>query len=450
MVHIYPTDGKVNGMRSNYPFGEVSSPTYTSMQGAKLGANITPGYSGIVFEPINDYKGDLARSYFYMATRYQNLIAGWQSNGNANEVLAGNSFPAYDAWFIELLLKWHNQDPPSVKEINRNNVLYGYQNNRNPFVDSPQYAHRIWGIRQATEPTLAATQFNRLSFNSNSINIAWRSGNGQKRIVIARVGSPVNALPVDSQTYAANTVFGSGAQIGSGNFVVYNGMGSNIEVSGLNPSLNYHFLVIEYNGTGPATNYQTTSVLHSGSVSLPVTWLSFSAHWATPETVLLNWQTANETNNDYFEIQRQIEGSKFTSIGQIKGKGNSVNVSDYSYMDFLPERIKTLAYRIKQVDRNGEYSYSKTVSLLGTGEVNNIIQVVNPIKGSIIQLKYEGEPEEVEIFVNYLNGSSVMYTKTILKDEIFIPLENTFGAGMYILRIVQRARTQTFKIIIQP
>jgi endonuclease I len=450
MVHIYPTDGKVNGMRSNYPFGEVSSPTYTSMQGAKLGANTTPGYSGIVFEPINDYKGDLARSYFYMATRYQNLIAGWQSNGNADEVLAGNSFPAYDAWFIELLLKWHNQDPPSVKEINRNNVLYGYQNNRNPFVDSPQYAHRIWGIRQATEPTLAATQFNRLSFNSNSINIAWRSGNGQKRIVIARVGSPVNAFPVDSQTYAANTVFGSGAQIGSGNFVVYNGMGSNIEVSGLNPSLNYHFLVIEYNGTGPATNYQTTSVLHSGSVSLPVTWLSFSAHWATPETVLLNWQTANETNNDYFEIQRQIEGSKFTSIGQIKGKGNSVNVSDYSYMDFLPERIKTLAYRIKQVDRNGEYSYSKTVSLLGTGEVNNIIQAVNPIKGSIIQLKYEGEPEEVEIFVNYLNGSSVMYTKTILKDETFIPLENTFGAGMYILRIVQRARTQTFKIIIQP
>jgi hypothetical protein len=119
-------------------------------------------------------------------------------------------------------------------------------------------------------------------------------------------------------------------------------------------------------------------------------------------------------------------------------------------MDFLPERIKTLAYRIKQVDRNGEYSYSKTVSLLGTGEVNNIIQAVNPIKGSIIQLKYEGEPEEVEIFVNYLNGSSVMYTKTILKDETFIPLENTFGAGMYILRIVQRARTQTFKIIIQP
>ena len=84
---------------------------------------------------------------------------------------------------------------------------------------------------------------------------------------------------------------------------------------------------------------------------------------------------------------------------------------------------------------------------MGTVEVDDIIQVVNPIKGGIIQLKYEGEPEEVEVFVNYLNGSSVMYTKTILQNETFIPMENTFGAGMYILRIVQRTRTQTFKII---
>jgi len=116
-------------------------------------------------------------------------------------------------------------------------------------------------------------------------------------------------------------------------------------------------------------------------------------------------------------------------------------------MDFIPEPLKTLAYRIKQIDRNGEYSYSKTVSLLGSVEAVDLIQVVNPIKGGVIQLKYEGEPEEIEVFVNYLNGSCVMNTKTILQDETFIPMENTFGAGMYILRIVQRTRTQTFKII---
>ena len=143
--HIYPTDGKVNGMRSNYPFGTVTNPTYISGNGSKLGPCSFPGYTGTVFEPLDEYKGDFARSYFYMATRYENLIANWQSNGNANEVLNGTSFPCFDPWVVSLLLSWNTFDPVSDKEKTRNNVVYSYQHNRNPFIDHPEYANMIWG-----------------------------------------------------------------------------------------------------------------------------------------------------------------------------------------------------------------------------------------------------------------------------------------------------------------
>ncbi|AUX17312.1 hypothetical protein AQ623_02650 [Flavobacterium columnare] len=72
---IPPTDGKVNGMRSNYPHGMVAVPSWTSRNGGKLGSSAVSGYTGTVFEPINEFKGDIARMYFYFATRYENTVA---------------------------------------------------------------------------------------------------------------------------------------------------------------------------------------------------------------------------------------------------------------------------------------------------------------------------------------------------------------------------------------
>ncbi|MDR1682848.1 MAG: endonuclease [Candidatus Symbiothrix sp.] len=144
LFHLYPTDGKVNGERGNYPFGEVNSPAWTSRNGSKRGSNSTSGYNKTVFEPINAYKGDFARSYFYMVTRYENVITTWTSS-EAKETLAGNTYPAFKQWAIDLLLKWHRQDPVSQKETDRNNAVYQYQHNRNPYIDYPQLAEYVWG-----------------------------------------------------------------------------------------------------------------------------------------------------------------------------------------------------------------------------------------------------------------------------------------------------------------
>lgn len=143
--HIYPTDGKVNGQRSNYPYGECANGTYVSSSGSvkalgKLGSSTFAGYSGTVFEPDDQYKGDFARSYFYMAAAYNGKISGWNS-----PMLSGDNYPCFSSWAINLLLKWSREDPVSQKEIDRNEAVSKYQKNRNPFIDYPELAEYIWG-----------------------------------------------------------------------------------------------------------------------------------------------------------------------------------------------------------------------------------------------------------------------------------------------------------------
>lgn len=145
IVHVIPTDGYVNNRRSNYPFGETNSPTYTSNNGfSKVGPSCTEGYSGTVFEPNDEYKGDIARIYFYMATCYEDRIGSW-TNGTGNTVIAGDKYPAYKPWVIKMLLRWAKEDPVSQKEIDRNNAVYKCQKNRNPYVDYPGLEQYVWG-----------------------------------------------------------------------------------------------------------------------------------------------------------------------------------------------------------------------------------------------------------------------------------------------------------------
>ncbi|MDD3080260.1 MAG: endonuclease [Paludibacter sp.] len=141
LFNVYPTDGKVNGMRSNYPYGEVGKATYTSANGSKLGSSDFSGYSGTVFEPIDEYKGDFARTYFYMATRYASICQNWTGNATA---VYGSNF-GLTTYATNLFLKWSREDPVSDKEIARNNAVYDVQNNRNPFIDYPGLEEILWG-----------------------------------------------------------------------------------------------------------------------------------------------------------------------------------------------------------------------------------------------------------------------------------------------------------------
>lgn len=147
LYHLYPTDGKVNGMRSNHPFGETNGEDYKSYDNfSKLGNNTYPGYSGTVFEPNDIYKGDFARTYFYMVTCYEEKLPDWKQYEAYNVTLDGNTYPGLTGWQLEMLMKWAKNDPVSAdKEIPRNNAVYQIQNNRNPFIDYPGLEEYIWG-----------------------------------------------------------------------------------------------------------------------------------------------------------------------------------------------------------------------------------------------------------------------------------------------------------------
>lgn len=143
IVHVVPCDGYVNGKRSNYPFGETEGEAYKSdNEFSKLGKSTVAGYTGTVFEPADEYKGDFARIYFYMATCYEDKISSWTS-----PMLAGNSYPAYNQWVIDMLLRWAQDDPVSQKETDRNNAVYNVQGNRNPYVDYPGLEQYVWGAK---------------------------------------------------------------------------------------------------------------------------------------------------------------------------------------------------------------------------------------------------------------------------------------------------------------
>ena len=138
LFHLYPTDGFVNSKRGNLPIGKVTNATWTSTNGSKVGTSNISGYSGQVFEPIDSFKGDFARTYFYMAVCYMDKNLGVETQSN---FLGGNLKP----WAKDLLLQWAAMDPVSQKEIDRNNAVFQIQHNRNPFIDFPELAEMIFG-----------------------------------------------------------------------------------------------------------------------------------------------------------------------------------------------------------------------------------------------------------------------------------------------------------------
>lgn len=170
--HVVPTDGFVNGARGSFPFGEVgSNPDYTSTNGSKRGSNTFPGYSGIVFEPIDEFKGDIARSVLYFAIRYEQEF---NSSWDANEVLTDNDEQQfYVQWYIDLLISWHLQDPVSEREIDRNNNGYLFQGNRNPLIDNPAYVQQIWDPQADTEAPTSPTNLAASNITNNSLLLSW-------------------------------------------------------------------------------------------------------------------------------------------------------------------------------------------------------------------------------------------------------------------------------------
>lgn len=253
LFHVIPTDSYVNSRRSDYPYGEVSAATWTSMNGSKLGPCAIDGYTGTVFEPVDEYKGDLARNYFYMVTRYADVVAGWENYSTESDaVLDGTQYPAFEPWTLNMLIQWHLSDPVSDKEVARNDSVYTIQGNRNPFIDYPGYVALMWPQYSPVlpEPTLYPS-----TFSGHNITLQWVDATGAvtptaylirwSTTGFDQIADPENGTlyPNDNQTL--------NVPAGTGNALIRN----------LLPATTYYFKIFGYVTEGPFVTYKTSGAV---------------------------------------------------------------------------------------------------------------------------------------------------------------------------------------------
>ncbi|WDT66903.1 endonuclease [Cloacibacterium sp. TD35] len=284
---IRATDGKVNGMRSNYPFGKVGTVSFTSRNGSKLGTSISPNYTGTVFEPIDAFKGDVARMIFYFVTRYESQLLTF-SSGN---IIGSNTFPGITDWELAVLLSWHSSDPVSQEEINRNNASYTFQGNRNPYIDHPEYVTSIWG--SPTIDTEVPTNPSNLTIGtvtSNSIALSWTAS--------------TDNIGVSAYEIYMNSAFKTSVT------------GTSATISGLTPSTSYNFYIIAKDAAGNKSSASNTAsgttTASSGGGNLPGTELYISEYYeglSNNKAIEITNPTSSTVSLSNYSIKKQANGA---------------------------------------------------------------------------------------------------------------------------------------------
>jgi endonuclease I len=213
---VVPSDKYVNAQRGDYPFGRVNTPTLTFSNGGKRGLNLNSGYSAgftlTVFEPIDEFKGDIARMILYFVTRYEDqLVSFYASSNSLSKVMFdGTSDHSLSPTFLNILLTWNQQDPVSQREIDRNNAIYTRQSNRNPFIDNNSYVTTIWGLPLGTsafESVNAVSVYPNPS-NNGIVNIETEVALDEIEIITinGQVLQQIKRPALDNNTYTINNL----------------------------------------------------------------------------------------------------------------------------------------------------------------------------------------------------------------------------------------------------
>jgi len=412
---IRPTDGKVNGMRSNYPFGKVGTASFTSQNGSKLGNSVSPGYSGTVFEPIDAFKGDVARMILYFVTRYESQLSGF-ATGN---MLGGSAFPGLQTWELNQLLAWNAADPVSATEIKRNNASYAYQGNRNPYIDHPEYVNQIWGTPTAdTDAPTAPTNLAANNPTSNTISLSWTASTDN-------VGVVGYDIYKDGAFYATVT-------------------GTTATVSGLNPSTTYNFYVIAKDAAGNASlasNTASGTTLAGGQPggscgtedfsNIPASSSSYSTRTWTSNNI--SW-TATDARTD-----QTINGKAITlRSGNLTSSTVSGGIQSLTVTTSLKfgSGSGVLNVEINGI-QVGTIPYSATTNDITTTTINNInitgnvvIKITNPTTGTsgprvaIDDLSWTCYSTLAAIETSSNKADFVIYPNPVKNNELFVKGEN--------------------------
>lgn len=363
--HLFPSENDANLAKSNYPLGEVASTTFdngvTKVGYAESGQG---GGATRVFEPADEYKGDFARTYFYMVTCYQTLT--WKYL----YMLQQNAYPTLKPWAIDLLLKWSREDPVSQKELDRNEAVYTIQNNRNPFIDYPQLAEYIWGNKmgEAFHPSgdtptgdpvlIAPTSSTTLDFSEVAI------GSSQKLGLLVKGENLTGYVSVD---------------VYSGDSQYFTTTVSSIQATKINNADGY-LLQLEYKPT-VLGKHSSKVVLSEGGIPgtgvgvvltgecLPVPTLSqLTANPAeniVDNTYRASWNAASE-NIDYYVVTRSIYNNGNVSTNEY--------TADENFYDFDDLQSGTTQTYYVQSSRLGYRSVPSNTITVSSGSVTGVTE----------------------------------------------------------------------------
>jgi endonuclease I/chitodextrinase len=473
-VHfVVPSDGKVNGNRSNYPFGEVTNPSWTSQNGSKRGPNTFPGYSGTVFEPIDEFKGDIARMMLYFATRYEDQVtsSGWDDpNATARDPRDGSTDRVYEQWFVNLLISWHNADPVSAREIARNNACFTYQNNRNPFIDHPEWVENIWAGTSDTEAPTAPTSLVASNPTVSTIALNW--------------------------TAATDNVAVTSYDIYRDNVLAYNTTNTSFTATGLAGDTNYCFTVKAKdlaNNVSPASNQSCETTLtgggSTGTVCTSETFAnintgsaSYSTHTWTGDNGLSWTATSTRTdqtiNNEAIVLKNGTLTAPTTAGGigdltvttQRKFSGNSGTYDVFvngSLVGTVPysTTIQTTTIPGINIENNVTITFSKTSSSSSSDRVafDDLSWTCYSTTASIAEVNlqkvtiYPNPIEEGQFFIKLYDPSTlIIYSvlgKEVMKKTLNSGVQtvdvNTIKRGIYLVKIITENGMTVKKIKIE-
>ena len=372
IIHLVPTDGYVNNRRSNYPFGEVGTVEYTSDNGSLLGTSDFAGYSGKVFEPIDEYKGDFARIYFYIATRYAGTCDSWTSGDGAVVFTSGGlSLTSYAA---NLFLAWSRQDPVSAKEIARNDAVYSVQNNRNPFIDFPGLEEYIWGNKTSQTFSVAGSNVTIPTLSSpTSASISNTSA-----VLGGNISSVGNGTITESGVfYSLTNGFADGAGTKITGAATATGAFT-VPVSGLSAGTTYYYKAFATNSAG--TGYTSQGTFTTASVVVVAPTIS------NPAIVAANTTSATLTANISSDGGDALAEKGFywsTTNGFANGAGTKVVASGTltgSYSSSIGSLTPATTYYFKGFATNSAGTSYTSQATFTTASVNG--PVINA--GSIV------------------------------------------------------------------
>lgn len=270
---------------------------------------------------------------------------------------------------------------------------------------------------------------------STALTLNWNNGSGQKRLVLVKEGNAVDAAPTDNTVYNANTFYGSGDELGAGNYAVHNGSGDNVTITNLAPGKTYHFAVYEYNQfvSGPLYLVSNPARASFAGFMLPVRLMSFSGV-SSGNTAVLTWKTSAEVSSKEFVVERSANGNQFTAIGTVAASGNSDLVKTYTFED--RNSLAVGYYRLRMVDIDGKSELSKVIKLENRSLGKTSWTLYPTRTGSTVNLTVNStQAERISIQVLDMNGRLVKKEqRDVVKGVNLVALDVTgLTQGIYVV-----------------